>query len=286
MEQQPLWDQISNPYMDNNTGGQSPPNSTWPAMGPRSWLGHYEPWRTQVSTYRCPTDSGAQSGNQRARLNYGGCIGDAVRGTHGGWGNERNRGFFRARYWHKFRDMTDGSTNVIAVSEFATDAGIREINAGAAIRVSGLAAQTIPAVCRAEVVDPLRPQFYRADVQRSGVNQGTARGLQWNDGLPHFSGFNTLMAPNGPSCAGNDTGAFGIYTAGSRHPGGCHVVMGDGSTHFISQNIDVGDQNRGPVSAVASDPERTLPGEPSPYGVWGALGTRNMREAISIEDAG
>ncbi|TWU62785.1 MULTISPECIES: DUF1559 domain-containing protein [Crateriforma] len=285
MEQQPLWDQISQPYQDANPGGNPPPNNIWPAMGPRSWVGHYEPWRTQVSTYRCPTDSGAQRGNERARLNYAGCVGDAVRGTHGGWGDERNRGFFRCRYWHKFRDMLDGTSNVIAIAEFATDAGIREVNAGAAIRVSGLASRTIPQTCRDEVVDPQRPQFYLPSVQRSGVNQGTARGLQWNDGLPHFSGFNTVMAPNGPSCLGNGTGTFGIYTAGSRHPGGCHVVMADGSVHFISDTIDAGDQTKGPVSANSGDPNRSLPGDPSPYGVWGALGTRNMRESVSIDDA-
>jgi prepilin-type processing-associated H-X9-DG protein len=44
-------------------------------------------------------------------------------------------------------------------------------------------------------------------------------------------------------------------TASSRHPGGVHVMMGDGSVHFASNSIDLG--------------------------VWRGLGTRNGKEVFA-----
>ena len=46
------------------------------------------------------------------------------------------------------------------------------------------------------------------------------------------------------------------------HTGGVSVLMGDGSARFISENIDVGNQSVGDIRTG-----------PSPYGVWGALGS-------------
>jgi len=58
IEQQPLWERISNPFQ---AGGR-----TYPAMGVQVTRNNarpgnnsnpiYEPWRTQVNTYRCPSD--------------------------------------------------------------------------------------------------------------------------------------------------------------------------------------------------------------------------------------
>lgn len=55
-----------------------------------------------------------------------------------------------------------------------------------------------------------------------------------------------------------------IESAQSYHPGGVNVVMADGSSRFISETIDTGDP-------TASNP---ISGQPSPYGIWGALGTK------------
>lgn len=46
--------------------------------------------------------------------------------------------------------------------------------------------------------------------------------------------------------------------------------MGDGAVRFISENISAG------------DPNATSPGSgPSPYGVWGAIGTRASGETVN-----
>ncbi len=63
-------------------------------------------------------------------------------------------------------------------------------------------------------------------------------------------------------------GRANICSAQSYHPGGVNVVMADGSIHFISETIDTGD-------LTAPQP---ISGQPSPYGVWGALGSRDGGE--------
>ncbi len=45
--------------------------------------------------------------------------------------------------------------------------------------------------------------------------------------------------------------------------------MADGSVRFISENIDAG--NQGAVEVASG---------PSPYGVWGALGTMGSGEVV------
>ncbi len=60
---------------------------------------------------------------------------------------------------------------------------------------------------------------------------------------------------------------YALASAASFHTGGVHVVMADGAVRFISNNIDCGNK---------SAPEVTS--GPSPYGVWGALGTKSSGE--------
>ncbi len=284
IEQDPLYDKISNQLSD---GAGPLPDGSWPAFGPSPYVGVYEPWRVQVPGYLCPSDTGrVRRGNQRARLNYAACVGDAVRGTHGGFGDERNRGAFRARYFIRFRDIVDGQSNTIALGEFVVDAGMREINAGAAINVGPRVSQ-VPAECRETVVNPTDARYYADSAQMSGPNGGTPRGLQWNDGLPHFTGFNTVMPPNGPSCMNGGSGSFGIYSAGSRHTGGINIVMADGSVQFATDSIDAGNQNSGPYTAAGADSDFSAGafGGESPFGVWGALGSRNGKETVNLGDA-
>ncbi len=57
---------------------------------------------------------------------------------------------------------------------------------------------------------------------------------------------------------------------GSHHTGGAHVLLGDGAIKFITDSIEAGN--------VASS--YNVSGGKSPFGVWGALGTRASREVI------
>merc|ERR1711964_452486 len=64
-------------------------------------------------------------------------------------------------------------------------------------------------------------------------------GERWADGRPYYAGFNTIVNPNGPSCAEFDGDFYpGVYTATSRHPQIVMALMGDGSTTRIRDTID------------------------------------------------
>ena len=57
--------------------------------------------------------------------------------------------------------------------------------------------------------------------------------------------------------------------------------MGDGAVIFITDSVEAGD-SRSPVvwRRNAGQVSPVLPGSPSPFGLWGALGTRAASETV------
>ncbi|TWU67499.1 MULTISPECIES: DUF1559 domain-containing protein [Crateriforma] len=285
VEQQPLWDQISNP-VSVQFNGNAAPNGAYPAMGPTPWKNQYTPWRTMIAAFNCPSDSGPPV--TYGTTNYGACLGDVARGL--GWANppkEIKRGAFLSATVRRFRDFVDGTANTIAVGEITNSLGDRGVSGGGAYDIGGDVSLS-PQECL-DTIDPLRPKFFAPGVMLFGYsgNLGkwgdAGRGNKWMDGGGNTCSMATILAPNSPSCSrdGNDAGD-GIWSAGSYHPGGVHVVMGDGSVHFVSEAIDAGDPT---IPTVTSPNHGGSPaGIASPYGVWGALGTVNGREQASIDD--
>jgi hypothetical protein len=100
--------------------------------------------------------------------------------------------------------------------------------------------------------------------RESIVTTSESRGSRWGRGTVEYTGFNTILPPNSPSCQTGVFGSNGIFSATSRHPGGVQVVMCDAAVKFVSQNIDSGN--------LAARDLLTEEGH-SPYGVWGALGS-------------
>jgi len=106
-----------------------------------------------------------------------------------------------------------------------------------------------------------------------------ARGRIWIDGRPTSSAFVAAVPPNGPHCeqvgSGLNVGAWswGAWSAQSYHTGGVNAALCDGSVRFISDTIDAG-------PATAAMP-REWSG-PSPWGVWGALGSACGGESVGL----
>ncbi len=67
----------------------------------------------------------------------------------------------------------------------------------------------------------------------------------------------------------------------SRHQGGAHVLMGDGSVRFVTDSIDTGYSSATGVALGRAG--ASAPGNKSPYGLWGALGTRASKETIDAD---
>ncbi|MCO8122019.1 DUF1559 domain-containing protein [Stieleria sp. TO1_6] len=298
IEQQGLWELLSNPLVDGGT--------TWPAFGPVPWRDAYEPWRAEIPTYRCPSDPG-RGLPALGRCNYAANLGDNIylvhhgaRNRRGSWtcscngannpdrregstfssttdnptgaalGRGTNRGFFWARNEMRFRDCLDGLSNTIAMGEICTSLGQNEVKAD--LSEAGDAELVINPLFCDSVIDPSRPQFFTGSA--AGQNDSSGRGFRWADFRLSYTSFQTIRPPNRLSCtwgagAVSDNG-HALSTAGSRHPGGAHILMGDGAVTFVTESIDAGDQSMMPASN----------GQPSAYGLWGALGTRASGEII------
>ncbi len=303
VEQQALWEQISNPSQFNTNGTQLPVGQSWAAMGPAPWVTAYPPWMTDISTFRCPSDPGVGL-PALGRTNYGGCLGDSTDWTTNGrftfnamqerWVEQGNRaascrGVFVARKFVGFRDILDGTANTIMAGELVTDLGDRAITGQIANSLPGGwdAFHRNPSLCRdSQYFDPLRPRFWCPAVGGGnctvpnlvgGANQ--RRGFRWADGALLYTGFTTILGPNSELCSNGGDASSGSMSPSSRHQGGCHVLMADGAVKFVTDSIEAGN-SRSPVvhpTLAGALP----PGSQSPYGLWGALGTRAARETVS-----
>jgi hypothetical protein len=60
--------------------------------------------------------------------------------------------------------------------------------------------------------------------------------------------------------------------------------MGDGAVIFMTDSIEAGDSRAPNVwqngTNLGPSPPANVPGSKSPYGLWGALGTRAARETV------
>ncbi len=291
MEQQALWEQISNPYAFD-VDGETLLTPSWSGMGPDPLERTYGPWHREIPTLRCPSDPGTGLPSL-GRTNYAACYGDSTDWVETGywrWDGNRwvsdalqatrasgsCRGVFVPRRFTAFKDIQDGLANTIACGEIATDLGDRDVRTTPHL-FSGwgpVGVHTNPRICQADR-DSDRPMFWSPGFTNMGA-AGNRRGYSWADGHPLNSGFNTTLPPNNEVCLGADHSSGGHAPASSRHPGGVHVLMSDGAVRFVSDSIEAGDDSAPVVTS-------SNPGLPSPYGLWGALGTRGSREVIGQE---
>ncbi len=283
IEQQALWEQISNP---TSTG--------FAAMGPwpnRQLADHatnpYEPWMTNIPTYRCPSDPGVGLPSH-GRTNYAACLGDSGTlsqvGDTADNGNPRGlavyqqtacRGAFIPRYLSSFRDILDGLSNTIMMGEIITDLGDNDKRSVAVDSPSSDLWLANNALSCRQYVDPNRPQFWLG----SGVPiQGTAeqrRGSKFAMARPLYTGFLTVLPPNAELCFQDTQEGEGNATASSRHQGGVHVLMADGAVKFVTDSIEAGNSNS---AQVRQDAGFLAPGSKSPLdcGVpWERVPQRN-----------
>jgi len=102
-------------------------------------------------------------------------------------------------------------------------------------------------------------------------------GRFWTDGQGERVGFSTVLAPNSPSCGGNVSNADNTVTVlppTSAHRGGVNIAFADGATRFVADTVDTG--NTGTAVSYNSTVA-------SPYGVWGALGSKAGAETLRLD---
>jgi prepilin-type N-terminal cleavage/methylation domain-containing protein len=218
--------------------------------------------RQPGKTILCPSDSPNPWNPAIGNKNYFFCYGTTINSNY----NAETNGAFRPnwggtvptgagsniRYW-SMAGITDGTSNTILMSEKAAKPSGRQI-------IGNLAYGTTN--------DPATCLGYRAGAEYATsvtTLSSWSAGSLWAFGHPHWNAFVTVLPPNSPSCnsgGDNPSDQTGVYSASSRHPAGVQVLMGDASVRFVSNTINA-------------------TGGPSGYGVWGALGTRDLGEVVN-----
>ncbi len=299
VEGQALWEQISNPFQAE---GQT---VSFPPMGPctRRWLeqhdfARYDPWMTESPFLRCPSDPGVGLPAQ-GRTNYVPCLGDSAREMNGAVDDfgrtdsgkmqdarASNRGAFVLRQEMAFRDILDGLANAMLMGEIIADLGDRDTRSHAAKKHSSENIHSrMNEACRNQI-DSERPTFWdpgdytAPDIDAGGTDAEHRRGYKWATSRGLFATMNTIRGPNGFLCMSSQTVNDGTLPPSSRHQGGCHILMGDGAVKFVTDSIDAGDPT---AKQVGNETWLLVAGSQSPFGLWGALGTRANKEVIEEE---
>jgi len=228
------------------------------------------------------SDYSPQGGNS-----YTTCRGDSHRNNYSSpAAGGIYRGMFGTLVWYSMGACTDGTSNTAILSEqlrggwhnssISSGANAeREVKRSIVLTPAGGAAADVienPALCQS--------QKNGTDIR--GTRFNNFRGIFRFDGRA-TGGFTTVLSPNSVSCGGyasrndnngNDSTDWyfsAIVSPTSNHPGGVHCARLDGSISFISDTID---NNGGTAPAPGSSGA-------SPYGVWGAFGSRSGGESQS-----
>ncbi len=267
MEQQAIYDQMTAPA------------SGYPAWGPVPWYGTFDPWRPSIAGLLCPSDPDSKGSDpdyeRYGNTNYNLCVGDEISDTiwwsANGTGVRKPRGLFGHFSFTNMASIKDGTSNTIAMSEqvVSTQRNRTDIHGnyvqGASIDGTNPAGQCLV--------------YKGPGTSITGTtNVYHIRGVHWAWGAFVNCGFNTVLPPNSVGCT-NGTSEWGdrhIMPPDSYHPGGVNGLLADGSTRFFSSTIDTGNLS----SPEPSQQPAPNTGGRSPYGVWGALGSRSGGEPV------
>jgi len=235
----------------------------------------YPAFKTVIDAYICPSDGMARQpstdGHLTGRLNYVTSRGDSM------WNNNRHpidegtaaaktahRGIFWVGEFPSMSIVTDGTSNTVAWSECVSADGMygKKI-LGNMFQVSSMYnGNSRPGPCLA---------IKNGTEATQDAITSAWRGQRWADGQVLVEGFNTVLPPNSPVCSYSGDSVWGAASVQSYHSGGVNAAMLDGSVRFVSETIDCGDAYSNAVTSGKS-----------PYGVWGAMGSAQGGETVSM----
>jgi prepilin-type processing-associated H-X9-DG protein/prepilin-type N-terminal cleavage/methylation domain-containing protein len=229
-------------------------------------------YTTQPAFLLCPSDIQRFKDVSPAygQTNYLFCDGDGTYYRNADWavGGYDQRGLFGMNSNCRIKNVTDGLSKTIALGECTRPLGSGTASANtASATYNNFSWQ--PSVCLAIWNGA---GYSGSQLTRRDRSPGTA----WHHGGDSYILFNTTLPPNGPACNNGWNQGNGIVPPRSKHGGGANCLFADGRVSLMSENIDAGNLSYWPPpgnnASPTANPNYKLP--PSPYGVWGALGTK------------
>ncbi len=175
------------------------------------------------------------------------------------------RGLFGLNSRTRSGQVTDGLSSTIAISECTRPTGSGNTATNGADANTNWNTNN-PSNCKASYMGA---GGWSGSAATAIISRDRSMGTKWANGRFGYAGFNTILQPNYGAC--NAYTFTGTQPPRSRHGGGVLSAFADGSVTFISENIDAG-------NPAASWPAK--PTSPSPYGVWGQLGTMTGGESV------
>ena len=278
------------PYFEQNAAFDAAISGSRAGIDPEGG----ELWGMTIPFLLCPSDT--NSNRSAGRNSYVGSLGDWIDKNNDG-GVRNRRGIFARGVvnnsnnnpinantqpveliFNTMGSITDGTSNTIVFSERVTSSRQPRIKGAYILGLSGWnnnngAGATLPVKLCADSKSSAKSDEYDA-AKGTGVQRDTHFGTRWADGRGPGA-FSTILPPNSPSCsgAGLDYDARMLVSASSFHTGGVNVGLGDGSVRFVSETVN---------SGTLTDTTTCVSSGPSPFGVWGAMGSINGSESVSL----
>ena len=223
------------------------------------WSSAFTQWTTVVPGFQCPSEAASATSGIAPR-NYHMNVGDHYLGNRGAFQAVPQSGTNPEKHSVGLLAISDGTSNTLMFAERQRPTGANDLG-----RI-GASTSTIPSDCSA---------VWNGTSYTTLASAGWSASARFGDGRSFYGEVYTILPPNGPNCSRSTTwdGDRGFYSASSNHTGGVNASMCDGSVRFIRDSIAVGNQ-----SADAN----TVTGQ-SPYGVWGAIGSRNGGESVTLD---
>jgi prepilin-type N-terminal cleavage/methylation domain-containing protein/prepilin-type processing-associated H-X9-DG protein len=231
----------------------------------------------KLTSFLCPSDGNAGQESLGsgfgANNSYGASTGTSTIGypeaTPNPTAAQTSSGMFAYQKSYSVADVTDGTSNTIAFSEFIADDSNPNFSTKPGKGTGG--AGNLKAVYLTDV-NTAGYAMVQVDIQActakytsdGGGTEGA--GYRWSTGAMGYTMFNTVIPPNGGgsikwgACRNNccpQSRHADYVNASSFHPGGVNVAFADGSVKFIKNSIA--------------------------FPTWWALGTRSNGEVVSSD---
>ncbi len=212
---------------------------------------------TVINSFLCPSD--AYAGKKGWINSYAGSQGTTTYNIHNG-----STGMFTYQSCYSIADITDGTSNTVAFSEFLVSKWDKSRMAVTGRATMGGSGNSVGLNAFQIGYANIMSTAMMCQQAFLGGTSGNGPGSHWTTGAMGYTLFNTVIPPNGGGkvtwsacrvgcCAQAQHAHF--VNATSNHPGGVNVLHGDGSVKFLK-------------STIATN-------------IWWAIGTRNGNEVVS-----